>query len=64
MERIWQCKEKGYIFPIKNIGKQDQGTVKSELDMLYVEGKAEKRFLHIVFHMRRPPYLMKRKGNF
>lgn len=28
MERIWQCKEKGYIFPIKNIGKQDQGTVK------------------------------------
>lgn len=42
MERIWQCKEKGYIFPIKNIGKQDQGTVKSELDMLYVEGKAEK----------------------
>lgn len=41
-QRLWQCTERGYIFSQKNLETHSAGTLKSELDMLYVEGKAEK----------------------
>lgn len=41
-QRLWQCTERGYIFSQKNLETHGAGTLKSEMDMLYVEGKAEK----------------------
>lgn len=41
-DRVWHCTERGYIFPGEDLERQHGSTLKSELDMLYVEGKAEK----------------------
>ena len=42
MKKLWHCTERGYVFPRESLVQSKNSTVKNELDMLYVEGKAEK----------------------